>query len=496
MEIFKGDITMSNIKKNLIYNIAYQILIVIVPFITSPYLARTLGSQKIGIYSYTYSIAFYFMIIAVLGVSNYGNRSIAKVRDNKEKLNLTFSSIYVVQMTMSILMIIAYVIYLSFIAGEFKIISIIQGMYIIANALDITWFFYGMENFKVIVLRNSVVKALSLILILALVRTQNDLWVYTAIMAGSTLIGQIISWPLLLKAIKIKKPKFNDIIPHIKPICILFIPVLAISVFSYMDKIMLGAMGGMKQTGFYENTEKIISIPKSIITALGAVMLPRTAHMIANGEEEKSKEYIENTMLYVLLISSACAFGLSGIANTFAPIFWGTGFEECGKLIAYMTPALVFSVFGNVIRTQYLIPRSMDTEYTVSLIIGAIVNFIVNLCLIPKLGAVGAVIGTIGAEFSLCAYQTYSVRKYLNIKEYIRNGIMFFPIGLIMFIILKILEQVLPISIITLIIQIVIGAIVYLALAFYYILISKTNVAVRVKKILIDNLKYKKRERK
>ena len=176
---------MSNIKKNLIYNIAYQILIVIVPFITSPYLARTLGSQKIGIYSYTYSIAFYFMIIAVLGVSNYGNRSIAKVRDNKEKLNLTFSSIYVVQMTMSILMIIAYVIYLSFIAGEFKIISIIQGMYIIANALDITWFFYGMENFKVIVLRNSVVKALSLILILALVRTQNDLWVYTAIMAGS-----------------------------------------------------------------------------------------------------------------------------------------------------------------------------------------------------------------------------------------------------------------------------------------------------------------------
>ena len=430
---------MSNIKKNLIYNIAYQILIVIVPFITSPYLARTLGAQQIGIYSYTYSIAFYFMIIAVLGVSNYGNRSIAKVRDNKEKLNLTFSSIYAVQMVMSILMIIAYVIYLSFIAKEFKIISIIQGMYIIANALDITWFFYGIENFKVIVLRNSLVKALSLILILTLVRTQNDLWIYTTIMAGSTLIGQIISWTLLLKAIKLSKPNLNDVIPHVKPVFILFIPVLAISVFSYMDKIMLGSMSGMKQTGFYENTEKIISIPKSIITALGTVMLPRTAHMIANGQEEKSKEYLENTMLYVLLISSACAFGLSGIANTFAPIFWGTGFEECGKLIAYMTPALVFSVFGNVIRTQYLIPRSMDTEYTVSLIIGAIVNFIINLFLIPKLGAVGAVIGTIAAEFSLCAYQTYSVRKYLNIKEYIKSGIMFFPIGLIMFIILKIL---------------------------------------------------------
>ncbi|CDM69225.1 putative membrane protein [Clostridium bornimense] len=480
---------MASIKKNLLYNILYQVLIVIVPFITSPYLARTLGAEQIGVYSYTYSIVFYFMILAVLGVNNYGNRSIAKVRDNKEKLNIEFWSIYFIQITMSTLVIIAYIIYLVVIVSEYRVIAIIQGLYILSNAIDITWFFQGIEEFKIVVLRNSVVKIISLVLILLLVKSPMDLWIYTIIMAGSTFLGQVITWPLLLKKVIFKKPVLSNIVPHIKPIFILFLPVLAISIFSYMDKIMLGVMKGMKETGFYENTDKIISIPKSIITALGAVMLPRTANLIANGKYEKSKEYIENTMFYVMLISSACAFGLAGISNNFAIIFWGKEFSECGRLIAYMVPTLIFSVFGNVIRTQYLIPRSMDKEYIISLIMGAIVNFIVNMSLIPSLGALGAVIGTICSEFVLCSYQIYSVHKDLDIKGYVKSGIAFFPIGFMMFLILKYIECILKNSISALVIQILIGASVYLLLASIYIIKSKNLVVMRMREAL--KLKFK-----
>lgn len=485
---------MSNIGKNLTYNILYQILSLIVPLITSPYLSRILGVESIGIYSYTYSIVFYFMIIAVLGINNYGNRSIAKAKDNEEKLNIEFSSIYFIQLCMSIIMIISYMIYVCLFVKEYRIIAIIQGLYILANAVDITWFFYGMEEFKVTVSRNALVKIISLFLILVLVKSKDSLWIYTLIMAGSTFIGQIIIWPLLLKKINIVKPKKEDITPHIKPILILFIPVLAISIFSYMDKIMLGFIGGMSETGFFENSEKIISIPKALITALGTVMLPRTAHLIANGEEEKSKIYIENTMFYVLLISSACAFGLAAVSDLFSIVFWGTDFYKCGKLISLMTPALVFSVFGNVIRTQYLIPRSMDKEYTVSLVIGAIVNIVLNILLIPILGAVGAVIGTVCAEFSLCAYQTYTVRKYLDIKGFIRSGIAFFPIGFIMFISIKRIDYYLQPSILTLILEILYGAIIFSILSCIYILLSKNKVSLRIKRMIQIRLVKKRKE--
>lgn len=475
---------MNSIKKNIIYNIAYQMLIVFVPFITSPYLSRTLGAEKIGVYSFTYSIVFYFMMLSMLGINNYGNRSIAKVRDNTEKLSKEFLSIYAIQCFMSIIMMILYIVYIIFSAEKYNIIAIIQGVYILSTALDITWFFYGLEDFKIVIIRNTIVKIVTLLSILTFVKSPNDLWIYTLIMGGSTLLGQIITWPLVFKKIILIKIKFNDIIPHIKPIFILFIPVLAISVFSYMDKIMLGSISDMKETGFYENTDKIISIPKSIISALGTVMLPRTAHMIAIGKEKKSKEYIENTMFYVLWISLAFTFGLAGIANVFAPVFWGESFKECGILITYMAPALIFSVFGNVIRTQFLIPRSMDKDYSWSLVWGAIINFIVNICLIPKFGARGAVIGTLCAEFSLCFYQTYVVRQYLNIEEYLRTGIVFLPISLLMFIVLKFIGKVLSPNITTLAIQITIGAFIYLTFSIIYIYKSNNKVVIRIREMI------------
>lgn len=475
---------MSNIKKNLFYNIVYQMLIVFVPFITSPYLSRTLGAEKIGIYSFTYSITFYFMIVAMLGINNYGNRSIAKVREDNRKLSDEFLSIYAIQSFMSIFVIIIYFFYIIFIVDKYNIIAIIQGIYILSNALDITWFFYGLEDFRLVVIRNTIVKILTLVLILIFIKEPNDLWIYTLIMAGSTLMGQIVTWPLALKKISIRKIGLNEIIPHIRPICILFIPVISISIFSYMDKIMLGNISGMKETGFYENTDKIINIPKSIISALGTVMLPRTTHMISRGEDEKSKEYIENTMFYVLWLSLGFTFGLAGIASVFSPVFWGSDFEECGKLISYMSPALIFSVFGNVIRTQFLIPRSMDKEYSLSLVLGAIVNFIVNICLIPKFGAFGAVIGTLCAEFTLCFFQTYKVKKYLNIKEYLMNGVVFLPISLVMFIVLKFIGKMLPTNIITLILQIIIGAFIYLIFSIIYIYKSNNRIVIRIREII------------
>lgn len=139
---------------------------------------------------------------------------------------------------------------------------------------------------------------------------------------------------------------------------------------------MIGRLSDVVQNGYYENADKIISVPKAFITTIGTVMLPRTAHLLSSNRIDESKHYIELSMAYTVMIGSALAFGMAAVADVFSVVFWGEEFRACGLLIQGLAPAVLFSVIGSVIRSQFLIPNARDKEYTVSLIAGAIVNFL------------------------------------------------------------------------------------------------------------------------
>ena len=211
-------------KKNLIYNIIYQLLILILPLITMPYVSRVLGADGIGTYSYTYSIAYYFMIFGMLGLNNYGNRTIAKVRDDKDKLSKEFCSIYIFQLITTSAMIILYFIYILVFFEQYRYIAIIQSMYVISSMFDINWFFFGIEKFKLTITRNTFIKVLSLVLIFTFVKTVEDVWKYTAILAGSTLFSNIILFSFLKRYVKFTKINKYDVFKHFKPNLILFLP--------------------------------------------------------------------------------------------------------------------------------------------------------------------------------------------------------------------------------------------------------------------------------
>lgn len=465
----------SSIKVNFSYNLMYQFIAIIVPLITSPYLARTLKAKAIGINSWSYSVVSYFVMFAALGLSNYGNREIAKTRAKGENIGGKFSSIYTVQFVASILVIIAYIVYMLFFATRYKEILWVQLLCIISQMLDVTWYFAGLEDFRSVVIRNTLVKILNLAAIFIFVHTPDDLWIYTFITAFLTMVSQAVMWPIILKNIKLNIPTIDEVKPHIKPVISLFIPVMAISVFTYMDKLMIGMMSTMEQNGFYENTNKIIGIPKAVITVLGTVMMPRTASLIAEGKEEKSLIYIENTMTFTFAFGAPLVFGMMDVATMFSIIFWGADFAACGPIIAVMAPSVLFSVYGNVIRTQYLIPRSKDIEYTVSLIVGAIVNFIVNFALIPSYGAMGATIGTLIAEIVMTVLQAIFVCKKLPVIKYIFQNGMFLIFGFVMYVVLKIIQKYFVNSIINLILLVMIGGFIYILLSAIYIRFSNNK---------------------
>lgn len=457
-------------KKNFIYNTVYQILILILPLITVPYVSRVIGADGIGIYSYTYSIAYYFMLIAMLGLNNYGNRTIAKVRDNKEMLSEEFCSIYAFQLIMSIVMVISYIIYVAFFNNQYKLIALIQIMYVLSAAFDINWFFFGIEKFKLTITRNTIIKILSLILIFIFVKGPNDVWKYTVILSGSALLSNIILFSFLHKYVKFTKVTIKNILKHLKPCSVLFLPVIAVSIYKIMDKIMLGNMSKVTEVGYYENGEKIIQVPLAIITALGTVMLPRVSNMISNNQEDSVKKIISKTMPFTMFLAFPMLLGICAISRDFSIMFFGNEFEKSGYIMQLLSITIVFLSWGNVIRTQYLIPKERDKEYIISAFLGAIVNFIMNCIFIPKYASIGACIGTIAAEFVVMFYQSWVVRKELQFKEYTLNSLRFLVKAIIMFIIILLIgSQIKNNDIIKVVTQVLVGAIIYALLNTRYI---------------------------
>lgn len=400
-------------------NVAYQGLALVFPLITVPWVSRALGVDNIGVYSYTYSIAYMFMLAGMLGVGNYGNRSVARVRDNSEELSKEFSAVYTLQLSINCVAVIAYIVYLFLFAREYQQIAWIQLVYVFSICFDVSWLFFGLEQFKITITRNLIIKVLSLVSIVLLVRQPGDLWLYTLIMAGSTFVSQFYLFVIMRRYVHFVRPDFHDVTRRFKDVLVLFLPVAAYSVYRVLDKTMLGSMSSVTQLGYFENAEKLINIPIAVITALGTVMLPRMSYILANPRADY-RGVIRKSMELALIIACAMAAGLAVIAEDACPVVFGEGFEGCAPVIKLLSITVVCSAWSNVVRTQYLIPRAHDAVYVGSTVGAAVANLAINIVLIPRMGSLGACVGTIAAELFIVFYQSVATHGELDTAQYFK----------------------------------------------------------------------------
>ena len=465
---------MEKVKKNYVYTIAYQMMTIGIPIIITPYISRTLGADNVGIYSYSYSIVQYFMLFSMLGISDHGNRIIAAQRDNREELSKSFWSIYRIQFAASVIAIFVFIAFTVLSKDSNKEILYATIFFILSSLLDINWFFWGIENFKLTVTRNFFIKIISLLAIFLLVKDQEDLLLYTLIMSISALISNMCLWIFLIKEISII---------HLKPCIILFIPLMARSIFVYMDKIMLGKLSTMAQTGFYDYSERIILMPTSLLTALGTVMLPRISYMKEREAENDILKVINKSMVFVIMCSCAFSFGIAAIADDFAPIFLGQEYAYCGEIIEMMSVTIILVAWTNVIRTHYLIPSKRDNVFVTAVVLGAIVNFGLNYCFIPRYGAIGAVYGWLAAEFVITLYQTFFSCHALPIRLYTRYLLVFIGLGIVMYEAVKCIQKIMDCTIIALLFEILIGAGIY----------SIGSIIIYIVQMVILNMRHKAR---
>lgn len=449
-----------SITKNYIYNLIYQILLLILPLITTPYLSRVLGAEATGIYSYTISIVTYFTLFGSLGVAMYAQREIAYVQDNVEKRSKIFWEVMLLRLiTLSLSMIIFFFVFVrnGEYAGYYKILM----LEIVATAVDISAFFQGMEEFKKIIKRNLIVKCISIICIFIFIKQSTDLWKYILIYTLSNFLGNISLWFYLPKYITRVRISSLNIIKHIKPTVTLFIPQIAVQIYTVLDKTMIGALIADKsEVGYYEQAQKIVKMLLAIVTSLGTVMLPRVANQFANGEKEKIKDSIKKSFNYVYLLSIPMVLGIVAVAKDLVPWFLGEDFVKSTYIIYVISPIILFIGLSSVIGVQYLLPTKKQKEYTISVVAGSIINLILNYIFIPKLMSIGAAIGTVIAELSVTIIQLFYVKKEFKFMDIIKESFKYFTSGIIMFIIICIINKFLLMKLSNVVIRIGIDVIV------------------------------------
>lgn len=447
--------------KNYIYNLTYQILVLIIPLITTPYLSRVLGAENIGIYSYTLSIATYFVLFGSLGVAMYGQREIAYVQEKEYERSKVFWEILIMRfITMGISLLIFYITFAS--KGQYEIYYKILILELVANILDISWFFQGLEEFKKTVTRNMIVKIISVISIFLFVKNADDLIIYFIIYVLSNLLGNLSLWFYLPKYIKKISLKELNVIKHIKPTISLFIPQIAVQVYTVLDKTMIGyILNDMTEVGNYEQSQKIIKVALTIVTSLGTVVAPRIANTIANNKKEEVEKYLANSFQFVWFLGIPITFGIMAISNKFVPWFLGEGFEKSKILLIVGAPLIMAIGLNNVSGMQYLIPTKQQNIFTKSVIIGAIINFGINSIFIPIFKSTGAIVASVIAETTILIVQLIYIRKEIPLSIVYKNCPKYIVSGLIMFGITVLAGNFLKASLVTTIIQIIIGAISY-----------------------------------
>ena len=461
-----------SLRANFLWNASYQVLLILVPLVTTPYLARVLGASQIGVFSYTNSITNYFVLFATLGMGQYGVRVVAQAGGDRTKRSRIFSSAYAAQLCIAVPVFLIYIVVVVVAPFGDMLVSFAWGAWVLAALLDISWLFFGVEEFKMPTVRSAFTKLASVFVIFGFVKGHDDLWIYVAAIAGSYLANALLLWPFLKKYVDLCVPRWSEVRSHFAPNVRLFAPVVACSMYLMLDKILLAAMAGTVETGYYEYSEKLAKMPTSVITALGTVMLPHVTAMMNHGDRDREVVNLLEQCFWIMeCVAIGVMTGVGAIAPVFTAVFLGSEFTPCENIIPVLAAVVPLIAASNVIGVQYMLPKGKDREYAGSVWAGAIVNLFLCCLLLKPFGAMGGAVAAVLTEVTVLVSQCLTVRKELPLVRLFGETVPFFIMGAGMFLVVRVASVLLSAlagDLIVLIIEIVIGVAVYLMLAIVW----------------------------
>lgn len=477
------------IVKNYIFNLSYQLFAILIPIITVPYISRTLGPDAIGTNAYTNSVMTYFILLGNVGLSLYGNRTIAYYRNDENELSKKFWEIASLKF---IMMIFSFIIFLSFMQfyDKYQTLLLAQSIQLIAIGFDISWFFTGIEDFKKTVTRNVIVKTLSLVLIFMFVKQPEDLFLYIVINSASVLFGNLTLWSYMRRYVH--KVKFSALQYriHLLPVLALFLPQLANNIFMTINRLLLGNLSTLHQTGYFDNADKIVRIFLSFITALGTVVFPRIANSFKEGRKDLVFKYVNYAFNLVNLIAFPIVLGVIIVAKPFSNLFFGPKFEGIDIVLSILVVELIFMGWSSILGQQFLVAINKVRGLTTSMLVSIVVSATGSYLLIPHFGAKAAAGMSVVAEFVIIFVQLLFIRSDLNIFKLYQDVWKYLLSSLVMYVGCLTLRNVFPVGsdLLQIMLLGIIGAAIYLAM----IVILKPLIVEEIKVLFLAKLFKKK----
>lgn len=405
-----------SIKRNFIFSLINQFAGIAIPLIVTPYTSRVFGADGIGINSYTTANVTYFMLFCMLGIAGYGQRTIAIIRDDKEEVSKVFWELQGIHFATFLLCSAVYL-FVIFKSVNYRVYYIAQYTLLISSFFDISWFYQAYERFDFITIRNLVLRVALLVSVFSFIHTKKDLALYIFLNGFATLASNISLWFGIKK--QIVKVNFRELnfSRHMKDIMIFFLPTIAASVYSILDKSVINwVTHDDSQNGFYEQAYKMLQICNILVQTLSTVSSPRMANVYSNGNKEEFKNRLNSSLEFMLLISMPVAFGVASIAKTFVPIFFGEVFDAVVNLLYVFMPLVIVLGFSVYLDGMYLVPSGKRLQSALAVVAGSVTNLFLNLVLVKYHGAFGAAIATLLTELLVTSIMISLSRDVLEWK--------------------------------------------------------------------------------
>lgn len=404
---------------NMMINAILTVLNIIFPLITFPYAARVLMPEGIGKVNFAVSVVAYFGMFAQLGISTYGVRESAKVRNDREKLSKVVNELVTINITSALIVYFVFLISL-LIVPRFSIdktLFFVIGVSILLNSIGVEWLYQGLEKYGYITLRSAAFKLVSIIAMFIFVKAPSDYIIYGAVTVFASSASNILNFVNLRKYVDLKPFDRQCYKKRLPTIMVFFAMSAATTVYTNLDNVMLGFIKGNTEVGYYSTAVKVKTVLVSLITSFSAVLLPRTSFFIDSGKFDEFLEMIKKAVKTVLMISIPAAIFFMVFAKESVLILSGNLYLDSVPSMIAIMPTLVFIGVTNVLGIQMMVPMGKERIVLNSVLIGALIDLLINLLMIPKYGALGAATGTLVAEFVVLLYQLLLVSK-MSIKVF------------------------------------------------------------------------------
>lgn len=426
------NMTKPDLRKNYIFNLIYQALLVLTPVILTPYVSRVLGADGVGTVSFAESVVSYFVLFATFGIATFGQREVSYVQDDENKRSLVFWNTKLLQVITSGTALLLYGILVFVIGrnGADPTLFLVYSINIFAVLFDVSWFYQGIERFDKICIRNIIFQTLSICFVFLFVKGRGDEAKYIFGTTFFILVSNLTMWAELPKYVR--RVDVSQLAPFrdIRVVASLFLPSIAIQIYTILDRTMLGVITRNDfENGYYSQAMLVPRGLLVIVNALGTVVAPKIAYAFEKKDTNEVRELLYGVYRMVWFLAIPFWLGLTLVSDYFVPWFYGPGFDKVALLLKVAAPIIVFIGINSTTALEYLVPTRRQNVFSRALLIGAGTNFCLNLFFIYYFQSVGAAAASVIAECVINVAELFAMRKEISVKRIFAEGKNYFIAG-------------------------------------------------------------------